>query len=676
MRNYKEAAKCFEQALKYNPDNFQVHRDACNLYLHSRDYISYKETSRKFLVKKPELLSGWCNYALACNMSLDYEQAIDNIDSLLEISAEDKNVDNVSRYNILLYKAELLKNSGRNDDLISFLLKNKSNFLNKLEYARYLADAYLLKEDKEQAKKYLLYLVKLLPENKEFMVQYAKLSQEGIIGGLKALKSEIKSSILDSVILEFYEDKDIEDFKSDYSSFLIYNAGRYSPNFIQDIKCFANTDKKREVIKQQYKDNINSLKENKKLINGKEVQDPTYLLFMLSQYSAFLYWRKDYQPALSYIDEAIEHTCTFQDLYVLKAKILKKIGRIEEAIEVAEVYQSLDTADRCLTKAAVKILLVGGKIVRADNLFKRFMQQNSLTEKNVHDLQKLTYELRLANAYTNKLNFARGLRLYKMIIEHIDEFKDDQHDFYTFCLRKFLVKNLLDVIRFNDVTIKKSQIFTKTHVKYVENLVAYSKFKDKGFNGVTSDSEVVEVNAETDKSLDISGTMFLAKLNVEEEVRNAIKNLNLVKMTEIEPKLITRVNSILFDYYLKTDKIIPCLRAYYYLLENELTTFDNKIRKHQIENKLKTLDLSKLSETENIMTEEFKNTKDSKYKVYLSKFDQNNKYKDSEILSNLIDIILKNKLEDKEDKDVADDIVNFCNKLDTDQLKSLTFKVN
>lgn len=661
MRNYKEAAKCFEQALKYNPDNLQIHRDAGNLYLHSRDYISYKETSRRFLMKKPELLSSWCNYALSCNMTLDYEQAIDNLNSLLQISADDKNVDKVSKYNILMYKAEVLKQSGRTDELITFLLQCKADFTNKIEYATYLYKAYLEKQDKEQAAKYLKYLVNLLPENKEPLVDYAKVLNENISEGLKEVRSQVKSSIIDALILEFYTDEDIEAFRTDFDKLMISNADRLNPNFIQDVRCFANSTGKLEAVRQVYLGNIESLKANKKLLNGKQVVDPTYTLFMLSQFALFLYWTKDYQTAITYVEEAIEHTSTFQDLYVLKAKILKKTGRIGEAMEVANFFQGLDTADRCLTKAAVRVLLDCGDIVRADKLFKRFMQENNSTEKNIHDLQKMSYELRMADAYMRNLNFNRGLRLYKMILEHIDEFSDDQHDFYTFCLRKFLMKNLLDVIRFNDLSIKKSKIFVKSYVRYIEGLTIYLKFKENGFTGVKGDTNVVEVNEDVDRGLDVTGAKFMAKLNPEEEIKNSVRRLNISNVAEVKPKQAKKLHAVLFDYYVKTEKVIPTLRSYYYLIEHDVKTFENKLRRALLQEKLGSLDSSKLTDIEKLYIEEFQNTESAKFEQYLQRHVQENTSNPSQLVQDLSNIILKGSSEKQTDKAIAESLVSHLN---------------
>ena len=52
-------------------------------------------------------------------------------------------------------------------------------------------------------------------------------------------------------------------------------------------------------------------------------QDPTVHLWMLYFVAQHFYFRRNFENALSYINQAIEHTPTVVDLYVLKAKIYK-----------------------------------------------------------------------------------------------------------------------------------------------------------------------------------------------------------------------------------------------------------------------------------------------------------------------------------------------------------------
>jgi peptide alpha-N-acetyltransferase len=72
--------------------------------------------------------------------------------------------------------------------------------------------------------------------------------------------------------------------------------------------------------------NLASMEAQMTLKGEEEEQDPTVYLWLLYFTAQHFYFRPDFERALRYIDQAIEHTPTVVDLYVLKAKIFKHAG--------------------------------------------------------------------------------------------------------------------------------------------------------------------------------------------------------------------------------------------------------------------------------------------------------------------------------------------------------------
>ena len=68
-----------------------------------------------------------------------------------------------------------------------------------------------------------------------------------------------------------------------------------------------------------------------------------WLLYYLAQHHDH---NKDFQKALETVDEAINHTPTLIELFMLKGKIFKHVGNLDEAVNCFDEAQSLDTADR------------------------------------------------------------------------------------------------------------------------------------------------------------------------------------------------------------------------------------------------------------------------------------------------------------------------------------------
>jgi tetratricopeptide (TPR) repeat protein len=76
--------------------------------------------------------------------------------------------------------------------------------------------------------------------------------------------------------------------------------------------------------------------------------------------------------ALKYIEEAIAHTPTVLDLYVVQARIYKHAGAIEEAARKMDKARELDLADRYLNTRATRALLRANMIERAERVIALF----------------------------------------------------------------------------------------------------------------------------------------------------------------------------------------------------------------------------------------------------------------------------------------------------------------
>jgi len=64
--------------------------------------------------------------------------------------------------------------------------------------------------------------------------------------------------------------------------------------------------------------------------------------------SQHFYFKRNFERAFTYVEQAIEHTPTVVDLYVLKAKIYKRAGDKHRACALYEEARKLDLADRYL----------------------------------------------------------------------------------------------------------------------------------------------------------------------------------------------------------------------------------------------------------------------------------------------------------------------------------------
>jgi hypothetical protein len=57
--------KCYLQAMKNDPDNFNVVRDLSYLQLYLRQYNSFLESARKGVEIRSNIITNWATYAFA-----------------------------------------------------------------------------------------------------------------------------------------------------------------------------------------------------------------------------------------------------------------------------------------------------------------------------------------------------------------------------------------------------------------------------------------------------------------------------------------------------------------------------------------------------------------------------------------------------------------------------------
>ena len=89
---------------------------------------------------------------------------------------------------------------------------------------------------------------------------------------------------------------------------------------VLDLKeLYGDTDKTK-IIEDMLSNMLKSMKDNSTLGYGdEEEQDPTVYLWLLYYTAQHYMFLRDYDKALQFVNEAIEHTPTVIELYTLKA---------------------------------------------------------------------------------------------------------------------------------------------------------------------------------------------------------------------------------------------------------------------------------------------------------------------------------------------------------------------
>jgi len=117
-------------------------------------------------------------------------------------------------------------------------------------------------------------------------------------------------------------------------------------------------------------------------------EPPSTILWVLVYLAQHYSRRKQVETALKYIDEAIEHTPTVLDLYLVKARIYKHAGDPVTAAQFVEKARTMDYADRYLNTKSVKYHLRANDIEKAQANMSIFTK---MVWKFATPLQKLSH---------------------------------------------------------------------------------------------------------------------------------------------------------------------------------------------------------------------------------------------------------------------------------------------
>lgn len=563
LKNNVEAAKCYTQALKFEPNNIQVLRDSCNLFLHSRELKLHKEMRRKFLLSKAGILANYSGFALACHLTGDLVEANEAIDSLLELAHVDRSVTQIDYTNIFIYKAQLLREMGKHQELLDMINTNEDKILTTTFKLESRAWGYLKLNQFSKARIEIDKLLKLRPDNEQYInwhtESYPHQSREYVLSNLRQVHP---TRFLEFLILR--ETTDMKLFQEIFTNELIDNCRRFIPSFFKSFRQVCLNEQKQKLMQSILEDALQTFKQTKKIFAHLESEnDPTAELFLLFTLASFYLQAKNYQSALQMCMDAIKHTPTFEDAHMLESKILKKAGCYALAATKANYWYKINYGDKGLNTQAVQILIKANENIQGDELFKRFIKDDKLAEKNIHELQMMNYELSLATSYSQETKWPYSIALLQIAEKNIEEIYEDQYDFYSFCLRKYTLLPLFEALKFNDVSFKASKLYLRVYQKCYYSLTMqqnYQAWENEHLKSLGTDDErksfcdqrdltlklnTIEVPDELRTTIDLDGSTYLKNVDFQKRRNELAVNLNKVVVSSVKDSLKAKVYKML-----------------------------------------------------------------------------------------------------------------------------------
>ncbi|KAB5570955.1 hypothetical protein PHYPO_G00219410 [Pangasianodon hypophthalmus] len=528
-KKYDEAIKCYRNALKWDKDNLQILRDLSLLQIQMRDLEGYRETRYHLLQLRPAQRASWIGYAIAYHLLQDYEMAAKIVEEFRKTQQTSQDKVDYEYSELLLYQNQVLREAGLFKEALDHLISYEKQICDKLAVEETKGELLLELDRASEATEVYHHLQERNPENWSYY--------QGLERALKPGSVEERQQIYEDVWVKF--PKGLvprrlplnfltgEKFRECLDHYLRVNFSKGCPPLFTTLKSLYHDKEKVSVIEQMvvsYEASLRSCRMFSQNDDGK-TEPPTTLLwvqYFLAQHFDHI---GQHAVALEYINTAIESTPTLIELFLIKAKIYKHAGNIQEAARWMDEAQALDTADRFINSKCAKYLLKAGLIKEAEEMCSKFTREGTSAVENLNEMQCMWFQTECALAYKAMNKYGEALKKCHEIERHFVEITDDQFDFHTYCMRKMTLRSyvallkLEDVLRMHPFYFKAAQSAIQIYLNLHDNPLCDDNKESQTDNINLTDKEM--------KKLRNKQRRAQKKAQLEEEKKNAEKEKQL-----------------------------------------------------------------------------------------------------------------------------------------------------
>ena len=666
--NYSQAMKSYNKALNFAPTNFNIIRDLSYMQLYLRQLDSFVQTCKLGVENKPGMLINWVTLAFSYSLVKDYKSALAALNSVEKLGKETLKKNDI--HELKLFNAMIQSKDKKYEEAMNYLIHFKSELIDKpMVYDMIVQNAI-------KAKKYnigLDYCTKALnlnPDNINLILFYfiMKINQndfqpktyndllniqenykylKDMIEVLSELKNNYpKSKIIKNLELSFSQN---EEFEKKFENYFINQLEITIPSIFINIQFIYKLQPHKIKIIQKILDKYNAnIKSSSKINDNLDLPiHVAWVYFYEAQHYLFL---SELEEAINYINVAIDITPSVIEFYMVAAKIFKHSYMIDNYILAYDKARMLDVGDRYLNAKTAKIYLRSGDIEKNSELMKEFVS-DPLTEENIKFTETLWYLNECGGAFLIKKNIIRSHYCFKNVINVFLAIIKDQVDFYNFCLRRNMLKDLYHTIVFLN-GIAKNKYVIQALIK-IDIIYNYLKANE---NNKELEEKFIKEYEKMKEEYSIKEYLFK---NITELVKTIEKDFYevLIKLQKIYNN--EEIHYLCVKYFLKNDKLLMAIKSIKILSENKNSFYYNN-----------SLKLVKLYLQEKKDALKGKEIIIDKVNEYIKDENQIEEYKEPNKLMNLkIKLYQKNLFENpKENNDI---IFEYVNCQDKKQLRKL-----
>ncbi|KAF5739129.1 acetyltransferase-related family protein [Tripterygium wilfordii] len=461
-REYREAIKCYRNALKIDPDNIEILRDLSLLQAQMRDLTGFVETRQQLLTLKPNHRMNWIGFSVAHHLNSHASKAVDILEAYEGTLENDYPPDNerCEHGEMLLYKVSLLDECGSLEKALEELHKKEPKIVDKLTYKEQEVSLLVKLGHLEEGAKLYRQLLSVNPDNYRYYEGLQKClglySEEGAYSTeeidqldnlYKSLAQQYTwSAAVKRIPLDFLQGNKFREAADNYIRPLLTKG---VPSLFSDLSPLYDQLGKADILEKLVLELEDSVRATGRFPGREEKEPPSthlWTLFFLAQHYDK---RGQYNIALSKIDEAMGHTPTVIDLYSAKSRILKHAGDLPAAAALADEARCMDLADRYINSECVKRMLQADKVDLAEKTAVLFTKDGD-QHNNLHDMQCMWYELASGESYFRQGDLGRALKKFLAVEKHYADITEDQFDFHSYCLRKMTLRSYVEMLKFQD----------------------------------------------------------------------------------------------------------------------------------------------------------------------------------------------------------------------------------
>ncbi|KAG0503189.1 hypothetical protein HPP92_003261 [Vanilla planifolia] len=461
-REYREAIKCYRNALKIDPDNIEILRDLSLLQAQMRDLDGFVETRQQLLTLKPNHRTNWIGFAVAHHLNSNSSKAVDILDAYEGTLEDDYPSENerCEHGEMLLYKVSLLEESGLLDRALEEMYKKEAKIVDKLSFKEQLVSILVKLGRKEEGEKLYKSLLQMNPDNYRYFVGLQKClnlyCEDGLYTSEQVSQLDILYALLKEQYSWSYAAKRIpldflhgEKFQQAAENYVRPLLTKGVPSLFSDLSPLYDHHGKADILEQVFIELESSIRASGCFPGSEQKEPPSTLMWTLFLLAQHYERRGQYDIALIKIDEAIKHTPTVIDLYSIKGRILKHAGDLAAAAALADEARTMDLADRYLNSECVLRMLEADQVSIAEKTAVLFTKDGD-QHNNLHDMQCMWYELASGESYFRQGDLGHALKKFLAVEKHYADITEDQFDFHSYCLRKMTLRAYVSMLKFQD----------------------------------------------------------------------------------------------------------------------------------------------------------------------------------------------------------------------------------